>query len=121
MVEQRRSTRAKTSIAAAFRTDKEFLFGNILNICRNGFFIKTETLLPIDTELMLHIRLPNATETMNIAGRVVWAKQRSSASPAGMGIEFIRASSENKKNIALFLEAERRKLELSEETANAFL
>ncbi len=122
MVEiRRRSPRIKTNIAAAFRTGKEFLFGNIVNFSRKGFFIQTETLLPIDTELILHVRLPNAQETLTIDGRVVWAKQLSSVSPAGMGIEFIRESAQNKKKIALFFDAERRKLQSPAEPTRACL
>ena len=121
MVEKRSVPRVQASIAAAFRTGRKFQLGAILNISQNGFFIKTENLLPMDTELLLHIRLPNAPESIAIEGRVVWAKQLSSVSPPGMGIEFIRADAETRKKIELFLESEKRKLQPTEEPTRAFL
>ena len=96
MVENRRDYRIEISTGAAFSRagSEDYFFGDIINICRNGFFIKTETMLPVDTELKLRIRLLEDIELLDITGRVVWAKQAASVAPAGMGIEFVPQSAE---------------------------
>lgn len=105
MTEKRIEPRFTTSTAIAFSSEGDFLFATISNISSSGVFIKTEALLPVATELALRIRLPEDLETMDIEGRVVWAKQASSASPAGMGVEFIRMSYAHKRRINAFVEA----------------
>jgi uncharacterized protein (TIGR02266 family) len=119
MVGSRRDYRIGISTGAAFGRagSEDFFFGDIINICRNGFFMKTETILPVDTELKLRIRLPEDIELLDITGRVVWAKQASSVAPAGMGIEFVQQSAEAMNIIAHFVDARRQDQNLSAEPA----
>ena len=42
---------------------------------------------------------------MDIEGRVVWLRQASKSSPAGMGIEFINIAPEHKEKIGAFVAA----------------
>ena len=118
MVGKRRDQRITTSSATAFSESGDFFFGDIINICRNGFFVKTDTLLPVDTELTLRIKPAEDMKIMDIAGRVVWAKQASAASPPGMGIEFVRESPEVINKITHFVDAHRQKQPLSIEPAD---
>lgn len=104
MTEKRRAPRVKTSMAVAFSSAGDFLCASIMDISCRGIFIKNETVLPVDTELALRFRLPEDLDIMDIAGKVVWAKQASKESPAGMGIEFVRISSENRRKILSFVE-----------------
>ena len=112
MFQKRGASRIKTSVAVAFSSAGDLLCGNIMNISCKGVFIETETVLPVDTELALRISFPHDLEIMDIAGRVAWAKQASDKSPAGVGIEFVGISFENKRKINSFVEsclAERQK------------
>jgi uncharacterized protein (TIGR02266 family) len=103
-MEKRIAPRIKVSTAVAFSSAGDFLLADVMNISGSGVFIKTATVLPVATELALRIRLPEDLETMDIDGRVVWAKQASSASPAGMGVEFIKMSHDHKSKINAFVE-----------------
>ena len=118
MVGQRRDRRITTSIAATFSESGDFFFGDIINICRNGIFIKTNAILPVDTKLMLRIKLAEDMEILDIAGRVVWAKQAAAVSPPGMGIEFIEKSPEAINKIMHFADAQRQEQQLSVEPAD---
>jgi Tfp pilus assembly protein PilZ len=69
-----------------------------------GAFIKTSHLLPVDAEFALNLQLPGDPEIMAIPGRVVWTKSVSSASPAGMGIQFTNILPHYQKKIAAFIE-----------------
>lgn len=106
MVERRKDPRVTTGISVECSSEGRSFFGDIVNICRNGFFIKAETIMPVDTELKLRIRLPKKDdrEPMRLTGRVVWAKQIATVSPAGMGIEFIRESAEALHAIAGYVD-----------------
>ena len=110
MTENRCAPRLKTSMAVAFSSAGDFLCGHIMNISCSGLFINTETVLPPDTELALRIRLPDDLESMDIVGRVVWAKQATKAYPAGMGIEFIRIPLEDRMKIERFVDEQTREL-----------
>lgn len=92
MVERRKDPRVTTGISVECSREGSSFFGDIVNISRNGFFIKADTIMPVDTELTLRIRLPEKDdgEPMQVTGRVVWAKQVATVYPAGMGIEFVR-------------------------------
>ena len=84
-----------------------------MDISCRGIFIKNKTVLPVDTELALRIRLPEDLEIMDIVGRVVWAKQASNVTPAGIGIEFINISSKDRRKIHCFVESCRQEMQES--------
>ena len=105
MLQKRAASRIKTSMVVAFSSAGDFLCGTIMNISCSGVFIKTETILPVDTELALRISFPHDLEIMDIVGRVVWRKQASCVHPAGLGIEFVGTSSEDRRKINSFIES----------------
>jgi uncharacterized protein (TIGR02266 family) len=105
MFDKRIAPRIPTSMVVALSKAGDFLCATIMNISSSGAFIKTETVLPVDTELALRIRLPEDLEIMDIVGKVVWEKQASNVSPAGMGIEFIRILSKDRRKIHCFVES----------------
>lgn len=113
MIENRKAPRITTSMAIAFSSNGNFVCGNIINLSVSGLFIKTETVLPVDTELALSIRLPEDLEIMDIAGKVVWGKQASKVSPAGIGIEFVSISSKDRRKIHSFIERGRKEMQES--------
>ncbi len=104
MEDKRIEPRINTSMALAFSSSGDFLFAMIKNISSTGVFIETDTVLSVDTELALRLSLPPDTEMMDIAGRVVWVKQASGESPAGMGVEFIKMSYAHKRKLHAFVE-----------------
>ena len=105
MIENRSALRIKTSMAVVFSSAGDFLCASIMDISCRGVFIQNETVLPVDTELALRISFPHDLEIMDIAGRVAWAKQASDKSPAGVGIEFVGISFEDRRNINSFVES----------------
>ena len=111
MEEKRIASRIKASMVLAFSSAGDFLFANVKDISCSGVFVETETMLSVDTELALRIRLPLDLEMMDIAGRVVWVKQSSSESPSGMGIEFVKMSHAHKRKINTFIEEQCRQLD----------
>ena len=111
MFDKRIAPRIKTGMIVGISKAGDFLCASITNISSSGAFIKTETVLPIDTELALRIRLPDDLEIMDIVGKVVWQKQASHASPAGMGIEFLSIASKDRNKIHSFVERCRQKMQ----------
>jgi uncharacterized protein (TIGR02266 family) len=111
MFDKRIAPRIKTSMIVALSKAGDFLCANIMNISSSGAFIKTETVLPVDTELSLRIRLPDDLEIMDIVGKVVWQKQASTMTPAGLGIEFLSIASKDRNKIHSFVERCRQKMQ----------
>jgi type IV pilus assembly protein PilZ len=58
------------------------------NISKGGTFIKTTTPLPLETELVFSLRLPEQSEPLRVRGRVVRVLGPENPEP-GMGIRFI--------------------------------
>ena len=104
MIDARRTCSITTSMSVAFSSVGDFLCARILNLSSSGAFIETDTVLPMSTDLAMRIRLPDDMETMEIVGRVVWAKHASACSPAGMGVEFINLTHAYQQKISAFVE-----------------
>lgn len=103
MLEKRRTPRIDISLPIAFSYNGKTIRGNTSNISREGMFILTDTVLPVDAEIALFFQLPDDAEMMQVDSRVAWTKMVSSKAPAGMGIAFIRMSYEHRKKITDFL------------------
>ncbi len=61
------------------------------NISRGGTFIDTQHPLPIGTEFVFVLGVPELGEPLRLNGKVMWVTSKddaSKANPAGMGIEF---------------------------------
>lgn len=74
-----------------YRRVNTFFADYTRNISRGGTFIGTERPLPIGTEFIFALGIPNMEEPLRLKGRVCWITETdiaSSANPAGMGIEF---------------------------------
>jgi uncharacterized protein (TIGR02266 family) len=76
----------------------------ITNLSSSGAFIASTHLLPVDTEVALHLQLPGDSEIMPIDARVVWNKSVCSAASAGMGIEFTHIAPAHQNKLAAFIE-----------------
>lgn len=61
------------------------------NISRGGTFIGTQRPLPIGTEFVFVLGVPELGEPLRLNGKVMWVtmpEEASKANPPGMGIEF---------------------------------
>lgn len=99
----RNAPRISTDLQLVSRNSGNSVDSRILNMSSGGVFIKTDHLLPVDAEFSLHLELPGDPDVMTLRARVVWTKSVASASPAGMGIQFVDISPEHEKKIVSFV------------------
>ena len=107
---KRESPRIATNIEIKFREKGSFLRSYMLNVNNGGLFLKTDKPLALGAEVTMDIRLPYDLETMNIEGRVVWTNPKSTAFPAGMGIQFTKLLSEHQEKIKIYVDANRKEI-----------
>ncbi|MEB2312647.1 MAG: TIGR02266 family protein [Sorangiineae bacterium] len=84
--------RAPIELKVEYRRLNTFFADYTKNISRGGTFIVTEKPLPVGTEFMFALGVPNLGEPLKLKGKVMWTTQPGDASPgnpAGMGIEFM--------------------------------
>lgn len=105
--DKRESPRIATNIEVRFREKSSFVRSYMLNVNKGGLFLRTDRPLPIDADVVMHVRLPDDEEVMTIQGRVVWINTKSKAFPAGMGIQFTEILSEHRDKIDAFVEENR--------------
>lgn len=84
----RRHRRLPVQMAADWRVsfDREIHHSQVEDIGPGGAFLRTTTLLPPGTEVVLIVTPPGSLKALEIAGRVAWA--RHSEGDEGLGIEF---------------------------------
>ena len=69
------------------------------NISRGGTFIGTVRPLPVGTEFMFALGVPNMAQPLRLRGKVIWTTSTddaTKANPAGMGIEFQYSSDQER-------------------------
>ena len=79
-------------IEIIFKEYASFIKVYMPNIVNGGLFIRTDNPLPLETHVLLRMRLPEEATDMEVRGVVVWSfvKGGKKASlPRGMGIQFI--------------------------------
>jgi type IV pilus assembly protein PilZ len=80
------------------------------NISRGGTFIQTSKPLPIDTEFVFKLFVPQLEQPLKIRGLVKWIIEpgeddgASGASAPGMGIRFIYATGEERSKVERLVE-----------------
>lgn len=104
MIEKRRTPRIDVSLPVAFSYSGKNIHGTSSNISRDGMFILTDTVLPVDAEIALVFQLPGDAAMLQVDSRVTWTKLVSNKAPAGVGVAFIRMSYDHRKKIAGFIE-----------------
>ena len=74
------------------------------DMTRKGFFVKINKPLPIDTELKIHLPLPDASGHITLEGRVAWIAKRTQVGYyPGMGIAITKIKRGDSKRIKGFL------------------
>lgn len=90
----------RVTINKEFDSFDQFIQEYVTNISRTGAFIKTDTPLPIGTEVNLRFTvIMDDIETIEGVGQVV----RVEANPSGMGVVFLELSSYSQKLIEKLL------------------
>jgi len=80
------------------------------NISRGGTFIKTGRPLPVGTEFLFRLYVPNLEGPLNIHGEVQWVVTEDEAAAAGadcepgMGIRFVYREGDDRETIARTVE-----------------
>ena len=64
--------RYEVTIPVDCTTQQFFLANHVCNISRGGLFIRSDKPLPLETEVSLVLRLPEADLCIRAMGRVVW-------------------------------------------------
>jgi type IV pilus assembly protein PilZ len=98
--DRRQETRAPIELKVEYKRVNTFFADYTKNISRGGTFIATERPLPIGTEFVFALGIPQLAEPLKLTGKVIWItkpEEGSQANPAGMGIEFQYASEEERR------------------------
>ncbi len=88
---RRGNLRAPIELKVEYKRVNTFFADYTKNISRGGTFIATERPLPVDTEFVFALGVPNLDQPLRLRGKVIWltpVADASPANPAGMGIEF---------------------------------
>ncbi len=100
--ERRESGRAAVQLPIEYERLNAFLSDYTHNISQGGTFIRTERPLPTGTVLSFTIQAPKVGEPILLRGVVRWvieADQARPDRPAGMGIEFVFDSPDQKASL----------------------
>ena len=100
--ERRESGRAAVQLPIEYDRLNAFLSDYTHNISQGGTFIRTERPLAVGTVLSFTIQAPKLGEPILLRGAVRWVVEAAAAGtdrPAGMGIEFVFDSPEQKAEL----------------------
>ena len=104
MKEDKRSyPRAKIKWPIVVESDQGKIDGVTSNLTPDGLFIHCEKPLRINDVVDLTIDIPNSNQTVKARAEVIWSNRYGpddEISPRGMGVRFIRITSEARKFIA---------------------
>ena len=101
--ERRIYPRAKIKWPVKVKTNKETMDGVTSNITPNGLFIHCQNPLKLNVVFEMTINIPNSKHSITAKAEVVWSNRwgpDDEISPRGMGVRFVKISSEARKFIA---------------------
>ena len=92
-MEKQQRTRRTKRIEVRFGPERPTDLGFTIDVSETGLFVKTNTVYPPDTRLVLELSLPDR-RVLSLRGRVMWAKRvppqlARLLRKAGMGVELI--------------------------------
>ncbi len=102
-IEKRAYPRAKIKWPVVIKTDKGQMEGVTLNISPDGVFISCRKPLKLNEVFDLAIKIPKSKHSIKARAEVVWSNiygPDDEISPRGMGVRFVRISSEARTFIA---------------------
>jgi uncharacterized protein (TIGR02266 family) len=104
MSEERRVyPRAKIKWPVKVKTDKETMDGVTSDVTPNGLFIHCNKPLRLNMVFEMAISIPNSEHSITAKAEVVWSNRwgpDDEISPRGMGVRFVKITSEARKFIA---------------------
>ena len=101
--ERRVYPRAKIKWPVTVETDKGTIDGVTSDVTPNGVFIHCQKPLSLNVVFEMAIDIPNSEHSITAKAEVVWSNRwgpDDEISPRGMGIRFVKISSEARKFIA---------------------
>jgi uncharacterized protein (TIGR02266 family) len=101
--EKREYPRAEIKWPAVIKTDQGTMDGVTSNVTPNGVFIHCQKPLKLNEVFDLTIDIPNSDQTLTARAEVTWSNRwgpDDDISPRGMGVRFVKISSEARKFIA---------------------
>ena len=104
MTQERRAyPRAKIKLPVTVKTDKGTMDGVTSDVTPNGVFIHCQKPLKLNVVFEMIINIPNSKNSLTAKAEVVWSNRwgpDDEISPRGMGVRFVKISSEARKFIA---------------------
>ncbi|MCK5485715.1 MAG: PilZ domain-containing protein [Desulfobacterales bacterium] len=101
--ERRDYPRAKIKWPVKVKTDKGTMDGVTSDVTPNGVFIHCQKPLRLNVVFEMAINIPNSEHSITAKAEVVWSNRwgpDDEISPRGMGVKFVKISSEARKFIA---------------------
>ena len=100
---QRGYPRADIKWPVVVKSDKRTMEGVTSNVTPNGVFIHCQQPLRLNEVFDMDISIPGSDQSLKARAEVVWSNRygpNDDISPRGMGVRFLRISSEARKFIA---------------------
>ena len=100
--EKRAEPRAPIELRVDYEVLNMFFQDYTKNISKGGTFVRTEHPLPVGTEFVFLLHITRLDRTLELVGKVSWRVEPAEATedkPAGMGIEFLYRSDEERERI----------------------
>jgi uncharacterized protein (TIGR02266 family) len=92
-------------VTLTYNNGIEFYEGLSLSLNRGGLFIKTESLLSIDSILDMTVKIQDVAIQFHVTAKVIWINPRESAGrPIGMGVKFPKLSNDQRALIEEFMQ-----------------
>jgi len=106
-IEHRQDPRFDVHIRVDYASRNMFLSNYVTNLSNGGLFIQTENPLPVQSEILVTLNLPEINTVIQVKGRVAWTydiKKGTGRIITGMGIKFMDLSIENKSVIKDYIQ-----------------
>ena len=100
---QRGYPRADIKWPVVVKSNKRTMEGVTSNVTPNGVFIHCQKPLRLNEVFEMDISIPGSNQSLNARAEVIWSNRygpNDDISPRGMGVRFVRISSEARKFIA---------------------
>ena len=105
--DKRTADRAAITLKVDYKRLNTFFADYTKNISKGGTFIRTTKPLPIGTEFIFVLSLPNQADELRLLGEVMWITAEEVAredEPAGMGIRFKFKDDSEQRAVAEYVE-----------------
>ncbi len=100
--DHRAAPRAPIDLKVEYKKKNSFFADYTKNISKGGTFIKTKKPLPVGTQFLFKLSVPERNEPFQLLGEVVWA--RGDGEDPGMGIRFVYSDDRQRTNFETVVE-----------------